>query len=201
MKDFLKENTAIVAAIVLPLILIVVFMLSTMVTGIVVEDPKHDFLIATEYYHNDSDAIRFDVVQNRLIVTYRYPWKNEHNRYNYNRNARLWRIHVADMSIEEISMPLPHKKENEDNAKLSIELNVPDVSGLKVVNRQPGPDGYSFEHSSRHYRGNIMTELFSYDHHYTGAAIVKDGRTIPIKSDKNNNYRYNTRFIGWVLEE
>jgi len=202
MKEFLKENIAIVAAITLPLLLVIIFSISTMVTNIVVDDPKHDFLIATEYYHNDSDAFRFDIVQNKLVITYRYPWKNENNSYMYNRNARLWQVHIEDMSVEEISLPLPHKKENEDNEKLSVELNIPGVSGMGVVNRQPGPDGYSFESSSRYYHGNIMMELFSYNHHYnTGAAIVKDGRAISIKGQRENQYRYNTQFIGWILEE
>lgn len=200
MKDFLKENIAIAAAIALPLLLVVIFMMSTTITNITVDDPKHDFLIATEYYHNDNDSLRFDIVQNRLKVTYRYPWKNEHNHYMYNKDARLWRVHVNDMSVEEISLPLPHDK-NADNKKISVELDVPDIESLKVINKQPGPDGYIFENSSRRYRGNIMTELFSYDYHYSGAGISNNGRFIPIKGHRENQYRYNTRFIGWILEE
>ncbi len=49
MKQFLKDNLAIVAAIVLPLILVIVFALSTSVVNRIVADPQYDFLIATSY--------------------------------------------------------------------------------------------------------------------------------------------------------
>ena len=49
MKQFLKDNLAIVAAIVLPLILVIVFALSTSVVNRIVADPQYDFLFATSY--------------------------------------------------------------------------------------------------------------------------------------------------------
>jgi len=199
MKAFLKENIAIVAAIVLPLILVILFMASTTFTAMTVDDPQHDFLLASEYYRGDQSALRFDVVQGKLVTTYRYPVKDD-NRYRHNRTPRLWRVHVKDMSIEEIAIKLPDERPDDEDI-LSIELNVPDLTGLELVNRQPGPDGYVFDHYSKRYRGNLMTELFSYDSYHTGAAISKNGRSIPIKGQRKNQYRYNTEFIGWIINE
>ncbi len=203
MKTFLKDNIAIIAAIILPLLLVILFMASTAVTNLTVDDPQHDFLLATEYRHNNQNALRFDVVQGRLVVTYRYPVRDgdgDGNRYRYQNTPRLWRVHIEDMSIEEIAIPLPDEKPADDDA-VSIELDVPDLQNLELVNRQPGPDGYTFEHSSRRYHGNLMTELFSYDSHYSGAALTKNGRTVPIKGQRKNQYRHNTEFIGWIVSE
>ena len=76
---------------------------------------------------------------------------------------------------------------------LSVDLTVPALQSLKVVNIQPGPDGYIFENSSRRYRGNLMTELFSSNYyHYTGAGLLKKGRFVPIMGTKENQYRYRS---------
>lgn len=196
MKQFLKENIAIVAAIALPLALVLVFILSMSISNAVVDDPRHDFLIATNYYHNANDALRFDVIKNELQITYRYPQENETNHYNYNKNTRLWRVSVSDMSMEEIAVITPDQKSNEK----SITFNIPNISELQFVNQQPAPDGYMFENSNHYRHGNIMTELFSYNRYYTTANLTKDGRTIPVKILAEQKYRYNTHFIGWILE-
>lgn len=199
MKSFLKENIAIAAAIALPLILVAVFMLSTAIRNISVEDPKHDFLIATNYQLSDYDAVRFDVVERRLIVTYRYPDKNGNGAYLHYGIPRLWRVHVNGMKIEEISIPLPRGKN--ENDKKAVEIDIAALRGLNVVNVQPGPDGYTFESSSRHY-GNPMAELFSYDRYESRAAIARQGRIIPIPGMNDATYGYhNVFFVGWIADK
>ena len=66
MKQFLEDNLAIVAAIVLPVILVLVFAVSRAVTDRMVADPQYDFLIATNVYGGSNEAFYFDVVQERL---------------------------------------------------------------------------------------------------------------------------------------
>lgn len=198
MKKFLKENIAIVAAIILPLALVAVFMLSTTIRNASVEDPKHDFLIATNYQNNDYDAVRFDVVGGRLVVTYRYPDKDGNGAYMHHSMPRLWRVHVNGMKTEEVSIPLP--KDKDEQGKKAVELDIAPLRELKVVNIQPGPDGYTFETASSYY-GSPMAELFSYDRHESRAAIARQGRVIPIRGMNDAAYGYyNVLFIGWIAD-
>lgn len=192
MNAFLKDNIAIVAAIVLPLVLAGIFALSTLATNIRVEDPKYDLLVATDYYAG-SAKFEFNVSDNKITVTY-HPDSKDANGYNTTRNMpKLWRVHMPEKKVEQISLSEPEGKRQSN-------VNVPALEGLKVQNVQPGPDGYSYENYYR-YGNNFMTEIFAADSSArNGIALEKDGRLVKIKVPDANNWGYNGQFIGWIIE-
>ncbi len=193
MKDFLKDNIALVAAIALPALLAVVFALSTALVSVAVESPKHDFLIATDYYEQNS-PFQLDVAGDRLTISYLAPEKDAQGNPIY-RNAapRLWRVHAPDMSVEEISLKEPGDKK-------SASITIAGITDIKVQNISPGPDGYEFTNSYG-YDGNLMTEIFSGGRRDSAVGVTKNGRLVRVKiPDGNGYYSYNTRFIGWITE-
>ncbi len=155
MKQFLKDNLAIVAAIALPLILVILFALSTLVVNRVVADPQYDFLIATNFYGGSNEAFYFDVVQNRLKISYAFPTKVNGTTYQNGNISRLWRVRVPAMTVEEIALVPPSRgKEGDETQRVSIEI--PGVSDLHVISAQPAPDGYTFEQTYNYYNSNLM---------------------------------------------
>ena len=116
MKEFLKENIAIVAAIVLPVILVILFALSTAITHVSVADPKYSFFVATNYYSNDNSSFAFNVIDERLVVSYKPPTKDSYNNYINNNVPRLWRVNVPSGGIEEIPLVAPGNKKPTDIA-------------------------------------------------------------------------------------
>jgi len=200
MKPFIKNNLAIIAAIVLPLILIALFALSTLVVNRVVADPQYDFLVATNYYGGANEAFYFDVVQNRLKISYSFPTRVNGNYQNGN-ISRLWRVRVPAMTIEEISLvPPPRSQDAADGERVPIEI--PGVSDLQVLSSQPAPDGYSFQQSYDYYNSNLMRELFGGGSRGEQvSAIVKDGRAVPIRNLGGAPFSgYNSHFIGWIAK-
>ena len=201
MKQFVKENLAIVAAIVLPLVLVALFALSSLVMSRVVADPQYDFLIATNFYGGSNEAFYFDVVQNRLKISYSFPVRVNGNYQNGN-ISRLWRVRVPAMTVEEIPLvPPPRGQDNADGQRVPIEIA--GVSDLQVLSTQPAPDGYTFQQSYDYYNSNLMRELFG-----TGSrgeqvhAIVKDGRVVPVRNLGGAPYSaYNAHFIGWIAKD
>src|SRR5262245_15613060 len=122
MKKFLNENLAIVAAIVLPLLLVALFALSGAVMNRVVADPQHDFLIATNFYGGSHEAFYFDVVQNRLKISYAFPTQVD-GVYQNGNIPRLWRVRVPAMTVEEISLvPPPRAADNTDGQRVAIAI-------------------------------------------------------------------------------
>jgi hypothetical protein len=202
MKRFLKDNLAIVAAIALPLILVIVFALSTSVVNRIVADPQYDFLIATNFYGGSNEAFYFDVVQNTLKISYAYPVSLKSGGYQNSNISRLWRVRVPAMTVEEISLVPPARGKDDEDGK-RVPITIPGVSDLHVISTQPSPDGYVFQESYDYYGGNLMRELFSgsggrYRH---TCAITKDGRTVPVTNLGGDSYNYyNTRFIGWIVK-
>lgn len=192
MNAFLKDNIAIVAAIVLPLVLAAVFAASTLVTTVSVEDPKNDFLVATDYYPGSA---KFEfIVNNDKITTVYHPDGKDANGYNTTRNMpKLWRVHVPDMKVEQISLSEPANKREGD-------VDVAALKNLKVQNIQPGPDGYTYQSYYR-YDNNFMSEIFSVNHGGRDSiALEKDGRFVRVKVPQQNDWGYNGQFIGWIVE-
>jgi len=201
MKQFLKDNLAIVAAIALPLILVLVFVVSTSVTNRMVADPQYDFLIATDFYGGTNEAFYFDVVQERFKISYSYPVRIN-GAYQNGNLSRLWRVHVPAMTVEAISLVPPPKVDDAADGT-RVPVDIPGVTDLHVVTTQPAPDGYSFQQSYDYYDSNLMRDLFG-----TGgrggpvSAIVKDGRAVPIRNLEGAPYgAYNARFIGWIAKD
>lgn len=200
MKPFVKDNLAIIAAIVLPLILIALFGLSTLVVRQMVADPEYDFLIATNYYGGSNEAFYFDVVQNRLQISYTYPVKVNGTFQNAN-ISRLWRVRVPAMTVEEIALVPPGNRDGADGQRVPVDI--PGVSNLQMISTQPAPDGYAFQQSyDRYYGGGLMREVFGGGSRGANvSAIVKDGRAVPIRNLGGAPYSgYEARFIGWIAK-
>ena len=202
MKKFVTDNLAIVAAIALPLVLVALLALSNLVTSRVVADPQYDFLVATNVYGGSNEAFYFDVVQNRLKISYAFPVQ-VNGVYQNGNLPRLWRVRVPSMAVEEIALvPPPRAADNTDGQRIPIEI--PGVSELRMLSTQPSPDGYEFQQSYDYYSGNIMRQLFGSRGSSGGpvSAIVKDGRAVPIRNLGGAPYSsYNARFVGWVAKE
>jgi hypothetical protein len=202
MKRFLKDNLAIVAAIALPLILVIVFAVSTSVVNKIVADPRYDFLIATNFYGGANEAFYFDVVQNTLKISYAYPVSIKGGGYQNSNISRLWRVRVPAMTVEEISLVPPSRGKDDEDGK-RVPIAIPGVSDLRVISTQPAPDGYVFQESYDYYGGNLMRELFSGSggrNRHT-CAIIKDGRAVPVKNLGGDSYNYyNPHFIGWIVK-
>lgn len=192
MRAFLKDNIAIVAAIVLPVLLAVIFVLSTGITRISVEDPKHDFLVATDYYEDNSSFL-FNLENKKFSVSFRPEEKHPGGYSRYINKPRLWRVNVPEMTVEEIALTAPA------NGKAGP-VEIPALKGLTLKNVQPGPDGYSYQSYYR-YDNNFMSEIFSptrKDRDFI--ALEKNGRLVRIKVPEASSWNYNARFLGWIIE-
>jgi hypothetical protein len=167
----------------------------------VVADPQYDFLIATNFYGSPNEAFYFDVVQNRLKISYSFPVQ-VNGIYQNGNIARLWRVRVPAMTVEEISLvPPPRGTDHADGQRVPIDIA--GVSELQVLSTQPAPDGYTFQQSYDSYNTNLMRELFG-----TGrrseqvSAIVKEGRAVPVRNLGGAPYSsYNAHFIGWIAKD
>lgn len=196
MKEFIKENMAIVAAIVLPLILIVIFALSTAVKTVSVPDPVHDFLIATNY-NETYTKFTFAVTDDKVGVTFRPEEKAKNGDYYINtQTPRLFRVRVKTATVEEIPLTIPADQKGGT-------VKIPALDNLKIQNIQPAPDGYYYVDSYTYNDRGVMGELFSVGRgrDNVSLALEKDGRRYTIKAGGDSEWRYNSRFIGWVVSE
>ena len=83
-----------------------------------------------------------------------------------------------------------------DDPSIKIDVLVQGLPAKKVSTLKTSPDGYIFD---THYRenDNLMTALFGGGYRSRSEIVLTKGShrvSIP------NSHRYNTHFIGWLIE-
>lgn len=199
-RNFFKENLSIVIALALPIVVAVFFMISREVTSVTTPPPQHDFLLTSNQYNHD--ALKFQIVQGELIVTYYYPARNAQGNYTRANLPKLYYVNAETMAAREISFILPsdHRNPPKDKEGMASELKVSELEKLTISSSSISPDGYEFE-KNRYRRGNVMTEIFASgnSNNRNHFAVVKDGRSDYVRGLKERYY--NTEFLGWVTDK
>ncbi len=192
MKPFLKENFVLVLGISLPVILIIVFMLAQSMTKLV-DPPQYSAVFVLENNHNNDMFYKFKVKNNKLVVTYKKPDKEDKYNANYNYRTSLYIFDPVKDDVEEITLETP---ENAKDGKW-VNVTVPNVKDLQINPAKESPDGYIFEEHHRR-NSNIFSDIFGYYSGKNRYALTKQGRHVPIK---NMSYTYGRdTFIGWVVK-
>jgi hypothetical protein len=193
MKQFFKQNYALVMGIVLPLALIAVFFVAGKASVMTVPGPQHDAVFATNYSPNwRNNPYRIGIDDGKLIIRFR-PGKTEKSP----RNIREPVIYVFDHKA------LYAKKIDIDFQNvIDGKVKDPELDALnrKMINPDPiSPDGYTFQRYSRSGNG-LFAGLFGWGRHNRSSHVLKKGvRTVPVKGPQSTS-AYSTHFIGWVVK-
>lgn len=188
MKNFVKENIALVAGIVLPLVLVVIFLIAGEISKASAPELHHDMLFTTNYYpNNNHHHYRFKVDNGKLVVTFKVP-NDDDNHYRNNPP----KLYVYDHETQYARL-LDIDWDNDENGVIKD----PDIDAInqnKLLTNEVSPEGYSLEY---HYRGSrgLVGELFSYRGSRSRYAIKNENFVIPLKGAENF---YNVDFIAWI---
>ena len=194
MKAFLKENSILLAGISLPLLLTLIFFISTQMTRLSVEAPQYSLVYATDYMtYNNRNLYWFKVKDHKLHFVYTPP-KDDNN--NMSRNMpRLFLYTPQTGENREISVPDIEDRDHD------MDVIVPELANISFDNKMTSPDGYIFE-KDRDGNGNLMTALFGggYDSR-NRYVLTSKGRKEIIPASNTKPYSYCTEFIGWVEKD
>ena len=200
MKSFIRENPTIALGLGLPIILVVIMLLSSGLSGMLVPAPQYDFLYATGYtdYNN---GIRIDVVNKKAHTTYTY------NGY-YPQIPHLWYYDVKKNAVREISITLPtdfpsvRKSPPTDGSVIkSGAIPIPEIESLTLDSSSVAPDGYEFRVSGYGSSAELLTGMFTYRYNQGEPVLVKNGRSIRLPTRDSSYNSYQTHFVGWVIAQ
>ena len=191
MKSFFKENGVLIAGILLPLLLTVVFFVSTQLNKVRVDPPKYRLIYASQYYPSSHNhPFVFTVEDNRVHFKY-FPHDDEHNHHYHKNPPKLHIYDPVDDDTTEIALP---DASNEEDEITQIPEALEDV---EVTSATKSPDGFVFE---RDYRssGNLMTEMFGGSYRSRNRyGLSKDGAKFEVPAAQT----YGSEFIGWIVDE
>jgi hypothetical protein len=193
----LRENAFLVAAVCLPLLVVVFFVLASIIPRWLVAPPAYDLLLrVSDRYmptntHTTIDfAVRAGVVEVVVRATPPTGWGSR---------ARLFLFDHTTMSAQEIPVLLPEPLEGLKEGDPPRTRTVEALAGRRVLDQLKAPDGYRLENRGSGGAG-IVGELFGMHRYASDASLVNRGRVIAIKLPlpTEDIYYAPASFLGWL---
>lgn len=185
MKEILKENFALIAVILLPIVLGTIFYISVSIQKSQFEPPNYKLVFTDLATQNSSLPYQLIVKDQKLYASYTPREKNQ-----YYRIPNLYIYDAQTDSSERVNLP-----KVEDKTK-GFEVIVDQLKNEVIIDKQTSPDGYIIERT--HYNRGLMNELFSAgSRNRNNHILTKDGNYTSIP----NSNHYNINVIGWISNE
>lgn len=186
MKAFLKENIVLVSGLMLPIVVAVMFLMATQIGRASIDPPQYSVVFATNYYNNAQAPYKLVVKDGGVKMLYS-PSKN----YHIQGAPRLYVYDPVLNVSREIEVPAV------EDTDVKSEVVISEFAGVKVSSVKTSPDGYLFQ---QNYRGdgNLITNMFGGGYRSRSTYVLKkDYHSVQVPEA----LRYNSAFIGWVVED
>jgi hypothetical protein len=193
----LRDNAFVVAAVALPVLVGVFFVVASAIPRFTVPGPAYDLVLRVGRPYDavpSKVAIDFNVRDGRVVATIRTVPKEQ----GYLQPWALLYVDHRTMTMREIPLDLPTSlKDGEDSRVVVID----GLSTIRVSAQTTAPDGYRLENGTSGSPG-IVGDLFGIGRYRQSAALVNRGRIIRLElpSPYEQPYQSMAYAVGWVLE-
>jgi hypothetical protein len=196
-RGFLRDNAFLLAAVSLPLLVVVFFLLASIIPRWFVPPPAHDLLLRANDSYNQGNprlTVDFNVRNGRVEATVRALPDSM-----YGVRSALFLFDHRTTATREIPIDLPVNLVADDPPRTIV---VEALAGRQVVAEPQAPDGYRFETRSERGPG-IVGDLFGMNRYDSGASLVKQGRVIAITLPPpyQNRYLSGVYAVGWLADD
>ena len=186
----LRESAFLMAAVALPLVVVLLFLVAAAVPRWLVRPPTADLLLRADRTHTPSAAqvvVTFRVRNGQLQADVLPAPPN-----TYPPQPALLLVDHRTGEVREIPFSLPAPPPSGSPARTIV---VDTLEDERIVEGVRAPDGYVFEH--RYDRGpGLIGEIFGMRRDGARVALVKDGRVVPV--DVPPPYSYGIEPLGWI---
>ena len=193
-KNFIKENFVLCLGLALPIVLVILFLLSSSLPRHFATPPAYKLILA-DYnysYHRGDDGYSVKLlVENGTLKMRLTPVKDGYGR----ENPHLLIYDGQRDSIQKIDIALPdagvHTK--------PVTLPVQEAADFKIDTTNKAPDGYAFLHS-RGGGGGIVTGVFGGGYRHQRMYVKKGMASFKLPQiDGYYGYYGDDTFIGWIV--
>jgi hypothetical protein len=190
---FLRGNAFLIAAALLPLLVVIFFVFSSVIPRWMVEPPAYDLILRADGGYSQPGmrvTVEYSVRDGKVVATVRPAPPN-----TYPQPALLFLFDHTTTAVRQIPVDLPADMAANDPPR-TIVVDV--APGNRVMPGTQAPDGYMFE--ARTQRGpGLFGELFGMNSYESSAMLRKNGRVVRIVIPVR--YQYSPAFaVGWIVE-
>jgi len=191
LRNFFRENFALIIGLSLPVLMVLGFLLATHLPQKGDDPPQYELVFSVTRYDNQSPYhVEFSVRDQKLYMRLT-PKKEQGGVYVMD----LFIYNGQKESIRKISYLPP----SEQSIEFEKEILVDALSNVTIDNNSKAPDGYEFEPGSYRSRG-LLGEIFGgRSGRYINRVRKTNGGNYVIP-DYGNGYSYGgLSFIGWIV--
>jgi hypothetical protein len=189
---FVRDNAFLVAAVLLPVVVIGFFLLATAIPRWTVPPPAYDLIVKSYKPYSGDYRLKvsydLDVRNGHLLLTVR-PLATE----QYQNKPVLFLIDHKTQDARELPLTL------RDTPPEAPETAVLDpVPGRVLLDGAKAPDGYTLE-SRPYHSGGLLGDLFGMHSYQAGMVLLNRGRLIPVALPEP--FDSQVYFVAWVSNE
>ena len=190
---FVRQNAFLVAAVSLPVVVVVFFLLAAAIPRWTVPPPAYDLVLRGSSYDQPVPrvALEFDVRDGRVQATVRAVAANM-----YPSRATLFLFDHQTLKVTRIAVDVPDMKEGEP-ARTFV---VPALDKLHVIATTAAPDGYELKMRSGGGTG-LVGDLFGMGRYDRNVSLVNRGRVISVALPPPFEYYSPVYALGWVTPD
>lgn len=194
-SNFIKQNFVLVLGIALPVLLVLVFMLTTAEPAKNGPKPQYGMLFSNYTYDYSAAESAIPYSTDYVVKEGKLYARLTAQKDNYNTEQRVLYIYdPARESVEKIEPPRPADLGTDKQR----EILVPDFANATIDKASRSPDGYTLEVKDYRSRG-VMDEIFgSRPGHYEMLVRHQDGGSYKVPPYAGVPYNSNVTFIGWI---
>jgi hypothetical protein len=194
--SFLRTNAFLVAAAVLPLAVVAVFLVASAVPRWTVPPPAYDAVLRGVGPFDEAAprvTVEFTVRDGRVEATVR-PQPGS----GWAQSVGLFLYHHESNEIRRIPLDLPQPTESEPSRTVIIDA----FEGRRVVAGDNAPDGYQVQSRDRDGPG-LVGELFGIGPTRRRIALVNRGRVVPLTAPEPYAFGYQPQAVtvGWIVDD
>jgi len=196
MKKFIRENLVLVMGISLPLLLVLLFFLTSVLPKSLGTPPQYELLFSVVRYDYQTAASRdFEFIVRDGVLKIRTGKNDSQNPTRYTR--KLLVFNAAHDAVREIA----YDQGQISNLGDQSEIVLPETQGLTIDTSSRAPDGYSFE-GPNYSNGGLMSEVFFGGYRNQGYRIIKGKSAYRVPNSFGETYYAgNLQFIGWLVNK
>lgn len=193
-RPFVRDNAFLVAAVLLPVVVVGFFLLATTIPRWLVPPPAYDLLLRAANPYDGARArvaVEINVRNGRLEATVRPALPN-----TYLPVPALLLLDHRTLTVREIPLRLPDMAP--DDPPKTVEIDA--VPGRRLLAQAVAPDGYTLRIGSYSSHG-LFGDLFGMHAYDRTVSLANRGRVIKIAMPPPYEGVSLVNAIGWVADE
>ena len=190
---FVRQNIFLVAAVALPLVVVIFFLLAAAIPRWTVPPPAYDVILRGNTYDQPTQrvSVEFFVRDGRVQATARPVAANM-----YPTRSTLFLFDHKTMKATQIAVQVPSLKEGDPDQTFVV----PELAALHVSSGSVAPDGYQLKHQSDGGSG-LVGDIFGMSRYRHNAALVNRGRVVSIDLPSPYETYSPIYILGWVTPD